>query len=463
MSKNEQIKFEGMMPLCLAHAAESFEPNKDFTLAKGVDLYIVFPYEDEIVEIPGDIILKLSPNPRLVIIINTSLKTSFDSYKKNSILTVSTQNLKLRCRITNITTNNLSECKATLSSVDDRTLHKDVTNLKYITFYVLNLQESLGHSVRGRKNSKYTWLSRLKFGNEQWSVTLDKMEDYKAILEDLKGKDGYAFTYAGKLERINGDSFSSDEIHQVVHNVHDFLSFARGANTTPFYLMGYDKDDVLVWKDWSLRKCDRWTLTQDNWFCDQHSFEQLQELYPGWSMLFEDALWKEELPKILYWYFYAGRNTDGAGTDGSLIIAVAALELFSFNYLVRKTILRSKEKFESKQLSNNIFKTLNELGIPTELPTQLEKLHTYSLGRNWQTGPKSIVELRNEIVHPDRESAPSSHVCYEALQLAMWYIELMVLRLINYEGVYSNRLRSSKWRGEVVKVPFADENKPESF
>jgi hypothetical protein len=222
--------------------------------------------------------------------------------------------------------------------------------------------------------------------------------------------------------------------------------------------MGYDNnDDVLIWKDWSLRRCDRWTLTQENWFCDQHSVEQLQELYPGWSKLFEDALWKDELPKILYWYFYAGRNTEGAGTDGSLILAVAALELFSFNYLVRKTNSRSKEKFDNKHLSNNIFKTLEELGIPTELPTQLKKLHTYSMEKNWQTGPKAIVELRNEIVHPDRESAPGSHVCYDALQLALWYIELLVLRLSNYEGLYSNRLRRPKWRGEVERVPFADE------
>jgi len=443
------------VPICMAHASNTIKPNEDFILAKEVDLAISFTSEDEIIKTSGTIILKLNPNPRLVILVCTDLKTSFDNHKQASILEVSTQYLKFRCRITSLTTNNLGESNATLTSIDKSTLHKDVTNLKYVTFYVLNFPESFGESVRGRNNPKFTWLSRLMFSDEQWCITLDKAEDYKTIFDELKAKDGYSFSYAGKIERNNSESFSSEQIHQVLHKVHNFLSFARGANTTPFYLMGYDKDDILIWKDWSLRRCDRWTLTQDNWFCDQHSVEQLKELYPKWSRLFEDELWKDELPKILYWYFYAGRNTEGAGTDGSLILAVAALELFSFNYLVRKTKLRSKEKFERKQLSNNIFKTLDKLGIPIQLPKQFEKLHKYCIGKDWQTGPKAIVELRNEIVHPDRESAPpSSIVCYEALQLALWYIELLVLRLSNYEGLYSNRLRRPKWRGEVEKVPY---------
>lgn len=461
MSKNEQKNFEELLkevPVCLEHAADSVEPNKDIVLAQSVNISINSPSrETKNKTVKGDIILRLLPKPRLVILISTDLKPSFDSYKQESILAVSTQDLKFRCRVTNLTTNNLSECNAVFSSVDDRTLHKEVSNLKYVTFHVINFPDSLGDRVRGRNNPNFLWNSRLMFGDQQWRIALDKVEDYKTIFGELKSKDGYSFTYSGRIERVNGESFGSGELHQEVNKARNFLSFARGANTTPFYLQGYDNDDMLIWKDWSLKRCDRWTLTQNNWFCDQHSVEQLQELYPGWSKLFEDALWKDELPKILYWYFYAGRNTEGAGTDGSLILAVAALELFSFNFLVRKTGSRSKEKFEKKPLSNNIFIILEKLGIPNKLPKQLDKLHSYSLPKSWQTGPKAIVELRNEIVHPDRESVPDSHVCFDALQLALWYLEMVILRLSNYNGVYSNRLVRPKWRGVVEKVPFADE------
>lgn len=452
----EEMKSE--VPTCLAHSSDFVKPNNDILLAQDENLTIIFPSkQDEVIEVRGDIVLKLLPKPRLVILVSTDLKMSFDCFKQESILKVSTKDLTFRCRITNITTNNLDECKAILSSVDDKTVHCNASYLKYITFYVLNFPESFGDSVRGRKNPNFFWMSRLTFRDPQWQIVLDKVEDYKAIFKELKAKDGYAFTFTGKIERVDGKFFSSVDAIQVINKVRNFLSFTRGANITPFYLQGFDEKNELIWEDWSLRRCDRWILTQDNWFCDQHSVEQLQELYPGWSILFEDALWKEELPKILYWYFYAGRNTEGAGTDGSLVLAVAALELFSFNYLVRETNSRSKEKFERKHLSNNIFKTLDKLGIPIELPEQFEKLLTYSMERNWQTGPKAIVELRNEIVHPDRESAPDSHVRYDALQLALWYLELLILRLNNYEGLYSNRLHRPKYKGDVEKVPFVNE------
>jgi hypothetical protein len=282
----------------------------------------------------------------------------------------------------------------------------------------------------------------------------DKVENYKTVQEKLITHDGFGVTYTGRIEKVNGQQFHSQELTRIINKVYYFLSFARGANSPVFNFYGYNDQDERVWQDWSIHRSARWSLTQNNWFCNQHAFDQFSYLFPQWSKLFDDELWEKEIPKILYWYFYSGRNTEGAGTDGSLILAIAALELFSYNYLVRHTSLRSKDKYESKYLSNNIYKMLVELDITDELPQSLEMLHGYAIRENWQRGPKAIVEIRNGIVHPDRESSPDSHVCYEALQLALWYIEMVILKLCNYEGVYSNRLKQPKWRGMVEQVPW---------
>lgn len=460
MSRNRLNKFEELIeqaPYCFAHASESITPNNDFTLIKGADLSITDSSGNDVINTQGDVLLKFLPDPRLVILISMDLKLGFENEKQGSILTVNTLGLRFRCRVTNVATSTLNDSNVVLSSVDGSTLHNKVSNLSYVTFYVINFPESFGSSVRGRNNPNFSWRSRLTLSDDIWQIQMDKVEDYKSIFKELNAKDGYAFTYAGKIERIDGSLFNSDELLQELDKVCNLFSFARGANAKPFCLHGYDNNDTLLWRDWTLRRCDRWTLTQENWFCDQHSIEQLSKLYLGWSTLFEDELWKIELPKVLYWYCYAGRNAKGAGTDGSLILAIAALELFSFNYLVRKTNLRSKKKFDQKHLSNNVYKTLKKLKVPVELPKELERLHSYSIDKDWQTGPKAIVEIRNEIVHPDRESSPGSHVCYEALQLALWYIELLILRLSNYDGLYSNRIRQPKWKGDVEKVPFSSD------
>lgn len=317
----------------------------------------------------------------------------------------------------------------------------------------------LGEGVRRRNNPNLLYKSRLKIQDESWEIIFDKIENYKTVQEKLKSHDGFGITYTGRIEKLNSQQFHSEELTQIINKLYYFLSFARGANTPVFNFHGYNDQDEKVWRDCSIHRSARWSLTQNNWFCDQNAYDQLSDLFPQWSKLFDDKLWSKEIPKILYWYFYSGRNTEGAGTDGSLVLAIAALELLSYNYLVRYTSLRSKDKFESKYLSNNIYKMLEDLRITDALPQNLEKLYGYAIGENWQRSPKAIVEIRNEIVHPDRESSPDSHVCYEALQLALWYIEMVILKLCNYEGVYSNRLNQSKWRGIVEQVPWTLDSK----
>ncbi|MEX2437933.1 MAG: hypothetical protein WD449_01625, partial [Candidatus Babeliales bacterium] len=329
----------------------------------------------------------------------------------------------------------------------NRTVHDDLSNIKHVTFYVINFPPSFGNVVRGRNNPNFSWRSRLSFGDDTWQVILDKMEGYKNIEKELKEIGGFAYTYAGSIKRINGNSFCSVEVLKLINKVNHFLSFVRGSNAVTFCMYGYDDQGEVIWKDWSLRRTDRWTLTQDNWFSDQHSSEQLQMLFPGWSKLLDDEDLGNEIPKILYWYCYAGKNTEGAaGTDGSLILAIAALELFSYSYF--------GDKYEANNLSNNIYKFLKELGIPFNVPKNLNSLYSYAMQKNWQTGPKAIVELRNEIVHPDRESIPGAHVCYEALQLALWYVEMLLLRLCDFNGVYANRLVQPKWNGLVERMPW---------
>lgn len=88
-----------------------------------------------------------------------------------------------------------------------------------------------------------------------------------------------------------------------------------------------------------------------------------------------------------------------------------------------------------------------------KVPSHLSRLYRAYRKGEWTDGPEAITWIRNEPVHPtSRLTVNVGTFIAEAWSLAQWYIELFILKMANYSGVYSNRLRT-RWRGEVEQVP----------
>jgi hypothetical protein len=76
--------------------------------------------------------------------------------------------------------------------------------------------------------------------------------------------------------------------------------------------------------------------------------------------------------------------------------------------------------------------------------------------------PMEAVELainvRNKTFHPpDKIKSvewPSVDELVEAWLLATWYLELSILRLLEYRGNYTSRLEPLVWSGQTVPVPW---------
>ena len=72
-----------------------------------------------------------------------------------------------------------------------------------------------------------------------------------------------------------------------------------------------------------------------------------------------------------------------------------------------------------------------------------------------------ITAIRNRITHPKRKGKSTTILKYspeertEAYNLSKWYLELCLLRLFGYNGVYANRLYKSRWEGDYDQVPWA--------
>jgi hypothetical protein len=64
--------------------------------------------------------------------------------------------------------------------------------------------------------------------------------------------------------------------------------------------------------------------------------------------------------------------------------------------------------------------------------------------------------MRNSLIHPrgrQRLTATPVRARIELQELVLWYVELTLLRLIDYRGGYANRL-GSKTTGVVEPVPW---------
>jgi hypothetical protein len=151
----------------------------------------------------------------------------------------------------------------------------------------------------------------------------------------------------------------------------------------------------------------------------------------------------------------ANDRTTGIGVDAALILAQTALELLAWNYCVKERRMVSEAAFKPRGLTaaDKLRLLLSATNVPKEIPPQLKSLH-HKPGGKWADSTAAITGVRNSLVHPDEESRPDDDTYYDAWRLSMHLIELILLRLCEHKGKYSNRLETRR-AGTVVPVPWS--------
>ena len=102
-----------------------------------------------------------------------------------------------------------------------------------------------------------------------------------------------------------------------------------------------------------------------------------------------------------------------------------------------------------------IARTLNKIGVSSKIPPACVQLEQFRQANGLKHGPHAIVEIRDDLIHHNMDyGILSGDVYHEARELGLWYVEMLLLKLFDYQGEYSNRL-TQKWRGQVELVPWA--------
>lgn len=252
--------------------------------------------------------------------------------------------------------------------------------------------------------------------------------------EEAWGKAGHwsgvAITHTARLARADGASFDASHGRLILDGLRTLLTFARGERTSPGLVFGVNESGE-HWSRWDLDEVDPLHGTDfpsDTWLGEDHA-GALRRIVPGWMRLWSDEGWRQRLDLAV------ALRVDAASrrSDVGIVVAQQALEQLAWAVLVEEEAVLSRDGFGKLPASDRIRLALASAGVALTLP---EYLHRRRESREYEDGPHAVTSIRNGLVHPSAAgripSAVREHID-DWLQLALLYVDLLVLDLVGYE------------------------------
>jgi hypothetical protein len=446
------------LPPALKTGYEIGEPNEPIPLHKG-DLEI--EHQGNLTQGSGTVYLKWFPYPQIQF--ESSGHQLLGSNVEKAYLKVPETDGLVEALIAvkhgfNQTT---GETKEVLGNVRKPIVKGFGQDLTYIKFHLTNFENFNGSSRAVIEDESGERIGDGGiFEAEGWKVTVDpyktseQINSQRSSINILKSQGGYAVTHVGKLERLDRETFSENEARSFLEALSYFLSFVRGLRIEPLLLAGYDASDQRIWEKWALSNSDPWRKDLVTWAWGLRA-EHIASAFRGFLSWWHS--WGESAKIVIHWYIAS--NAQAGAIEGSIVFEQAAFELLSRIYLVENKSILSSEGFERLPAADRLKILLSQCRIPLEVPSNLTKLSSFSKAENYNDGAQILTEIRNFIAHsgnPKKRQKflrqPES-VRIEAYRLGLWYLELILLSLFDYQSCYSNRLRLGNI-GDVEPVPW---------
>lgn len=308
-----------------------------------------------------------------------------------------------------------------------------------LIFSVPNLREFYGDIVR---KGGGTHMNRIVLESEKHTFILDKSLDYKDLKKSLNESGGYILQYSGQLTSKQGPILFK-ELGDIIHCFNTFLNFLNGRRTSALFISGFFENEN-KWTDYSHYSVDSYKYVNSWTVPFQSNFSAIWKKF--------NELWSEEddkdfLISAIHWYVEANGNS--GYIEGSIIMAQTALELLYNWWIIEDKKLILGKDSDNISASNKIRLLLSQLNVSASIPESFNHLKDLVGMDEVADAPDAIVLIRNAIVHSQKSkrkklSKIHNNAKYEALTLSIWYIEMALLRILEYKGEYSNRCSSLK-------------------
>lgn len=246
-----------------------------------------------------------------------------------------------------------------------------------------------------------------------------------------------------------------EQVDRLRRQLFILLSFIRNRETGVGTIVGLNEKDDVVWVQWdaprsrpgrNIRWCDRSLAAQ-----------ALPVIADGLGTLSGQPMETVIDRAVNHLATACGNEV----LDVRIPIACFGLELLGWAVLQERQWL-TPDVLNNIPAASRLRLLLQWAGIPIELPSEFNALllRRGSIGKPEFAGPEIVFNIRNALVHPPKRlnqlEWPKNQELVECWQLATWYLELVILRILGYGGRYAKRLKLNVWEGDTELVPWAD-------
>ncbi|WP_417745632.1 hypothetical protein [Rosistilla oblonga] len=324
--------------------------------------------------------------------------------------------------------------------------------IESVVAHFVNLRQFRGEVIQ---HDRATYVGRASLETSEWIIEIDEI--YKPdFFKRLKSQQAFGITHAAKIRRKDGSAFCLDDLEEFITCLNFFCSFTNGDWCGPIWFVGVDTSGNQVSHVWRVPRVDGYR-DNHNWFSPVVE-KSLPGLFPGFVDLWNDEVWQESLRNTIFWYVTA--MSAGMSIENSIVLCHIAFETLGWTYFVEYKKSISSQGFEKLQAADKLRLLLSQLDIPVAFPSRFSALSGYASAENHEDVATTLSRLRNAYVHPSPKNRGKLNKVgiqaqYEARTMCLHYLELIVLRLCQYNGDYSCRITDAEWRGgEVRPVPW---------
>lgn len=291
----------------------------------------------------------------------------------------------------------------------------DSIQMKYLIFHIFNfdgIKFGMRNSAERYKKRMHA-VFHIDLNNGDWDIEIKSLASTDDTLNHLSEKGGYALTHLGGIKKNNEELFRGDDARECLRVMRYFLSFAKGGWCGPVCAVGFGESGERIWESWTSPN-ESWT-SYFSWY-DYKKGPQLAQLFPGFMERWKDDEWQRTLCEVIYWYINA--NKTFRGIDAGIILAQAAIERLSFEYVVMDKRLLEAKGFKELRASDKFRLLFSSLKIPLDLGSFTPLLESHGKRCKWLDAPHALTEIRNSIVHPEhKRKGQLNKVHYEAWRL----------------------------------------------
>ncbi len=302
--------------------------------------------------------------------------------------------------------------------------------LRKVCFEVANLNKFFCNQYQSVKDGTFNrLLGKANFETEcGWKIVVNEVLNSEAHSTSKAQTADYIVTHEGTINRSDGTEFSVAEAKSLVDGLECYLSLFQGKRCGFFRVTGESKDGKISPLLWGTKFIEPWVPRVALLSGRPPNGTKISTTFSDFWKLLECDNWGKDLYRAIDFYL----NSKTFDFESGIVLAQASLELLSSK--VNQNVIRGA--------ANSIRNALEELEIPRNIPSWFNNLRLFA-ERNtcdfpWDA-PMVITKIRNDIVHPETRFQVTWQDLIETHRLCLWYIEMILLRKINFQGNYWNR------------------------